>query len=249
MFLLGGDFTYQNAFNNFQNVRKIVENCNKYGKELNITCTCSTPKTYVDSLKKENVQWPIKYDDFMNYHQDEKDKNNRTHYNFWSGFYSSRPGIKAHVKTASAQYYAQSKIVARKMLDQDAKAAEIKDYLKSNDILLDQLSILQHHDAVTGTAKQFVTYDYQFRLQKAQDISDVTYKKEIVGALQAYAGISVKDGSKGIKRCVGQQNATVVDCPVSNNADKDFIVAVHNPRSKEHEGLIRILLPNKNYRA
>jgi hypothetical protein len=49
-----------------------------------------------------------------------------------------------------------------------------------------------------------VTHDYQFRLQKAQDISDVTYKKEIVGALQAYAGISVKDGSKGIKRCIGQ---------------------------------------------
>ena len=68
MFLLGGDFTYQNAFSNFQNVRKVIENCNKYGKELNITCTCSTPKTYVDSLKKENPQWPIKYDDFMNYH-------------------------------------------------------------------------------------------------------------------------------------------------------------------------------------
>lgn len=102
---------------------------------------------------------------------------------------------------------------------------------------------------MTGTAKQFVTHDYQFRLQKAQDISDVTYKKEILGALQAYAGITVKDGSKGIKRCVGQQNATVVDCPVSNNVERDFIVAVHNPRTKEHDGLIRILLPSKSYRA
>jgi hypothetical protein len=45
--------------------------------------------------------------------------------------------MKAHVKTASAQYLAQSKIVARKMLDQSTKDDEIKEYLKSNDILLD----------------------------------------------------------------------------------------------------------------
>jgi hypothetical protein len=64
-----------------------------------------------------------------------------------------------------------------------------------------------------------------------------------------YAGISVKDGTKSIKRCVGQQNATVSDCPVLFHKDKDFIVAVHNPRTKEHKGLLRILLPSLNYRA
>jgi|SaaInl33SG_5_DNA_1037386.scaffolds.fasta_scaffold132313_1 hypothetical protein len=69
------------------------------------------------------------------------------------------------------------------MLDQGAKDDEIKEYLKSNDILLDQLAIVQHHDAVTGTATQYVTLDYQYRLQRAQDISDISYKKEIVAAL------------------------------------------------------------------
>lgn len=105
MMLLGGDFHYQNAYINFDNLRKIIKSCNALGKSLNITCSISTPKRYVDSLKKENPKFPIKYDDFMNYY--EPDFNgNRTLYSFWSGFYSSRPGIKAHVKTASAQYYA-----------------------------------------------------------------------------------------------------------------------------------------------
>ena len=69
------------------------------------------------------------------------------------------------------------------MLDQGAKDEELKEYLKSNDILLDQLAIVQHHDAVTGTATQYVTLDYQYRLQRAQDISDISYKKEIIAAL------------------------------------------------------------------
>lgn len=69
------------------------------------------------------------------------------------------------------------------MLEQGANEADIKEYLKSNDILLDQLAIVQHHDAVTGTATQYVTLDYQYRLQKAQDVSDITYKKEVVAAL------------------------------------------------------------------
>lgn len=49
---------------------------------------------------------------------------------------------------------------------------------------------------------------------------------------------------------MGQQNATVADCPVNHYQEKEqFIVAVHNPRTKEHDGLIRILLPTRNYRA
>jgi len=161
MYAFGDDFSFMNAFSNFDNIRKTIKLCNEHGAAYNITCTVSTPKDYVNSLKQEKATYPIKYDEFLNYYQEvETDKSNRTQYNFWSGYYSSRPGIKAHVKTASAQYHAQSKIVARKMLEQGANEADIKDYLKSNDILLDQLAILQHHDAVTGTATQYVTLDY-----------------------------------------------------------------------------------------
>jgi hypothetical protein len=33
----------------------------------------STPGRYVDALKKENVTWPIKYGDFMNFNIDNEE--------------------------------------------------------------------------------------------------------------------------------------------------------------------------------
>lgn len=102
MFVFGDDFAFSNAFQNYEQIRNTVKNCNLMGKEFGITCVVSTPSEYVDSLKKENSSFPIKYDDFMNYYELENDHGSRTQYNFWSGFYSSRPGIKAHTKTGSA---------------------------------------------------------------------------------------------------------------------------------------------------
>jgi hypothetical protein len=37
--------------------------------------------------------------------------------------------------------------------------------------MLEELSIYQHHDAITGTSKQYVANDYTFRMQKAVDLS------------------------------------------------------------------------------
>jgi hypothetical protein len=34
-----------------------------------MTIVMSTPGRYVDALKKENVTWPIKYGEFLNYYE------------------------------------------------------------------------------------------------------------------------------------------------------------------------------------
>ena len=43
----------------------------------------------------------------------------------------------------------------------------------------DAMGIFQHHDAVTGTSKQFVADDYVYRLSKAMDENKKTYSKLI----------------------------------------------------------------------
>jgi alpha-mannosidase len=79
-----------------------------------MTFVVSTPGRYVDALKKENVTWPIKYGDFWRYFEDYKGKE----YRFWTGFYSSRPTFKKHIKDASAQFHSQAKLYARMVIDQ-----------------------------------------------------------------------------------------------------------------------------------
>ena len=46
----------------------------------------STPGEFIEAIKKENIKWPVRYQDSMPYGAANND--------FWSGFFSSRPGLK-----------------------------------------------------------------------------------------------------------------------------------------------------------
>lgn len=70
---------------------------NKKSNEYNMTLVMSTPGAYVDALKAENVKWPVKYDDFLNYYEDK--------WSFWSGYYTSRASFKKQIKDASTIFH------------------------------------------------------------------------------------------------------------------------------------------------
>jgi hypothetical protein len=74
------------------------------------------------------------------------------------------------------------------------------------------MGVVQHHDAVTGTAKQYVSNDYSYNLYKAEENSKSIYKKYLQDVVKKQYGIEIKSE---LLTCVGgAQNDTVKDCPI-----------------------------------
>ena len=236
---MGCDFTFQNARQEFQNLERAIEYINKHNT-ANLTLIMSTPSFYIDSLKEENITWPVKYDDAFPYSNTDTD--------FWVGYFSSRPGAKKQVKDASGLFGAEMKLLSQRMIREGAKDSDVKAALDAKQAMLEQLSVYQHHDAITGTAKQYVADDYTYRLQKAVDFSSPVYHKELADILRSATGIEAFN----LSACAGSNNDTVVQCPISDkeNAQKsEFIVIVHNQANKPFQRLVTVKVPHKNFRA
>ena len=81
----------------------------------------------------------------------------------------------------------------------------------------------QHHDAVTGTAKQHVADSYTEHLSEAMGTSNAEFEKQVGDYTEMFAGI--KSDSWGM---CSQTNSTYVDCPVEPKT-KEFAVTSYNP--------------------
>lgn len=78
---------------------------------------------------------------------------------FWSGYFSSRPALKGYIRDTSTVFQ-----VGKQM--QAVVAGGAEDTSAANPLfrLERALAIAQHHDAVSGTSKQAVAYEYARRL-------------------------------------------------------------------------------------
>ena len=94
--------------------------------------------------------WSTKNDDFFPYASDP--------HSYWTGYFSSRPALKRMIREANSLLQACKQVHSRghRSDDWDEKVMIAKRAVAVN----------QHHDAVTGTAKQHVTDDYALRLHR-----------------------------------------------------------------------------------
>lgn len=106
----------------------------------------STPKTYMKAVKSHSeVVFPTNYWDFFTYAESEN--------SYWSGYFTSRPSVKGYVRDMSNLFRSASKSVAIYALQQKADKDEIQTAIDSLTPLRRAVSLLQHHDGVTGTEK------------------------------------------------------------------------------------------------
>jgi hypothetical protein len=78
---------------------------------------------------------------------------------------------------------------------------EIAEVVARMDESEDILSVVQHHDGITGTSAEFVVMDYSTSLARAFDKSSKAYQQQILTQLHRQSGVRVKGGANGLYTC------------------------------------------------
>ncbi|KAG8575395.1 hypothetical protein GDO81_009541 [Engystomops pustulosus] len=166
---LGDDFRYdkmQEWDAQFLNYQKLFDYMNSH-PELHVKAQFGTLSDYFDTLyKKTGVtpgmkppDFPVLTGDFFSY-ADRED-------HYWTGYYTSRPFYKSmdrvlesHIRGAEILYSLAINHARRAGLE---SKYPLSDYALLTDARRN-LGLFQHHDAITGTAKEAVVIDYGVRL-------------------------------------------------------------------------------------
>lgn len=138
MWPMGCDFQYSAADFWFLNLDKLIKAVNADGQ---VQALYSTVLDYTMAKLSENVTYVSKTDDLFPYAY--------APHHFFTGYFTSRATLKRYVRTVSSYWTATRQI-------------EAYGNIPSGEVpkISDALGIAQHHDAVTGTSKQHVAFDY-----------------------------------------------------------------------------------------
>jgi hypothetical protein len=134
------------------------------------------------------------------------------------------------------------------MLDQNLSEEDATKYLEATQYLKEQMGVLQHHDAIAGTAKQAVADDYRIRIAKGVEITGESYADIIDQRVKAFSGYTTQNSSYQMCHTT---NGTFVDCPISDfdvTEGKETFIAVHNPSSIPMK-TAKVSLPSGNFVA
>jgi len=173
MWTLGGDFAYQAASRWFANIDKLIHYVNLDGR---VRLLYSTPSLYLKSKRDVKGDWELRTDDLFPLADGPHE--------YWTGYFTSRPALKTQYRASAALLQAARQIETLAMwmgVERPAVSAEqVRPTPRVGtgftDDLEGALAVASHHDGITGTARQSVTNDYQWRLS--------------LGAKRARAGMS-----------------------------------------------------------
>ncbi|CAH8599081.1 unnamed protein product [Schistosoma turkestanicum] len=227
MVLMGCDFTYENAHINYNNMDKLIKYVNaaqEYGSKINLLY--STPACYTKAVNEEfNRIGTINHrsGDFFPYASGQ--------FTYWTGYYTSRPSLKYYVRQASnlLSMCEHIHLFANRIPNKLTNKTNQYDNEERIDNLRKILGILQHHDAVTGTAKQHVTNDYTLRLytgsNSCQNLIGNSYIKLLPNLkFKSHSGLTFCD-LLNISLC----NATENYQPVyTNDVDDGVFILLYN---------------------
>eukprot|EP00731_Ephydatia_muelleri_P005571 Em0002g1747a len=200
MLTFGSDFQFEDAHQNFKNIDKLIKYVNQDGR---VHAFYSTPSRYIDAVHAANKTWTLKTDDFFPY----ADYPN----SYWTGYFTSRPALKGYTRVCNGilQACKQLEAIHNGFPGQTPSSVDLQM----------AMGIDQHHDAVSGTSKQHVAYDYAKRLH----IGQVECQDLMANAL---SDLAARNGSfpLDLQFC---EYLNVSFCPSSET--DTFNVIIYNP--------------------
>ena len=167
LLLLGDDFTYMTKDFLFQRMETIMNYTNNTlidnGK---YNFFYSTPIKYFEAVERDlqmnNITLHTETDlDFFPYADKE--------YAYWTGYFTSRPYLKGIARYLSNLFFTSSNFLFDLLMNTRKETGNLTDVQKI-------IGLLQHHDAITGTAKERVSNDYITMVNK---VSNITQEKVI----------------------------------------------------------------------
>ncbi|XP_058513984.1 lysosomal alpha-mannosidase-like isoform X3 [Ochotona princeps] len=175
----------------------------------------STPACYLRELNKANLTWSVKEDDFFPYadgpHQ------------FWTGYFSSRPALK-HYERVSYNFLQ----VCKQLEALTGWEANKGPYgWGTSTVLEEAMAVLQHHDAISGTARQNVADDYAHKLATGWRPCQVLMSNAL-----AWLSGSIEDYST----CPG---LNISFCVLSQISAR-FQVTIYNPLGRKVAHMVRL---------
>ncbi|KAM1788524.1 hypothetical protein ACFX11_038807 [Malus domestica] len=226
MWTMGTDFKYQYANTWFRQMDKFIHYVNQDGR---VNALYSTPSIYTDAKYAANESWPIKTDDFFPY----ADVVNA----YWTGYFTSRPALKGYVRTLGGYYMAARQLEFFKGLNKSGP---------NTDSLADALAIVQHHDAVSGTEKQHVAYDYAKRLSIGYKEAEQVVAESLACLTESKSEAGCKSSSTKFQQC---PLLNISYCPPSEadlSNGKTLVIVVYNSLGWKREDIVKIPVVSAN---
>nr|XP_048290616.1 lysosomal alpha-mannosidase isoform X1 [Myodes glareolus] len=213
---MGSDFQYENANMWFKNMDKLIRLVNEQqanGSRVHVLY--STPTCYLWELNKANLTWSVKEDDFFPYADGP--------HMFWTGYFSSRPALKRYERLS--YNFLQ---VCNQLEAQAGLAANLGPYGTGDSAPLNEaMAVLQHHDAVTGTARQNVADDYARQLAAGWGPCEVLVSNAL-SQLSYY--------KQNFSFC---RELNISICPVSQESEH-FQITIYNPLGRKVKHMVRL---------
>nr|XP_012645942.1 lysosomal alpha-mannosidase isoform X1 [Microcebus murinus] len=213
---MGSDFQYENAHMWFKNLDKLIQLVNaKQANGSRVNVLYSTPACYLWELNKANLTWSVKQDDFFPYADGPS--------MFWTGYFTSRPALKRYERLSYNFLQVCNQLEALV-----GPAANEGPYGTGSSAPLNEaMAVLQHHDAVSGTSKQHVAYDYARQLAGGWEPCQVLLSNALARLSRSKAAFTF---------C---PNLNISICPLSETASS-FQVIVYNPLARKVDWMVRL---------